>query len=70
MRCTEGGTRGPAPSELPDTVLDHPPAVGPERFPLENGVLHVNRELIHHGAEISLLRDLYLRRDGAVPHRT
>ena len=24
-------------------------------------VLHINRELIHHGAEICLLRDLYLR---------
>ena len=27
-------------------------------------VLHVNRETIHHGAEIALLRDLYLRRAG------
>jgi hypothetical protein len=26
-------------------------------------VLHINREVIHYGAEISLLRDLYLRRD-------
>jgi hypothetical protein len=26
-------------------------------------VLHINREAIHHGAEIALLRDLYLRRD-------
>jgi hypothetical protein len=26
-------------------------------------VLHINRELIHHGAEICLLRDLYLRRE-------
>jgi hypothetical protein len=25
-------------------------------------VLHINREVIHHGAEIALLRDLYLRR--------
>jgi hypothetical protein len=25
-------------------------------------VLHINREVIHHGAEISLLRDLYLHR--------
>jgi hypothetical protein len=24
-------------------------------------VLHIHREVIHHGAEISLLRDLYLR---------
>ena len=26
-------------------------------------LLHINREAIHHGAEIALLRDLYLRRD-------
>ncbi|MFD1825808.1 DinB family protein [Mumia zhuanghuii] len=43
--------------------------VGPERFPMEGIVLHVNRELIHHGAEISLLRDLYHWQDGAVPRR-
>ncbi|MGW0858323.1 DinB family protein [Streptomyces sp. NPDC002690] len=55
--------------ELSDADLDSPPAVGPERFPLVNRVLHVNRELIHHGAEISLLRDLYRWQDGAVPRR-
>ena len=26
-------------------------------------VLHINREALHHGAEISLLRDLYANRD-------
>jgi hypothetical protein len=26
-------------------------------------VLHINREVIHHGAEIALLRDLYRRRE-------
>jgi hypothetical protein len=26
-------------------------------------VLHIHREVIHHGAEISLLRDIYSRRD-------
>ena len=26
-------------------------------------VLHISRELIHHGAEICLLRDLYLHTD-------
>ncbi|WP_439674122.1 DinB family protein [Embleya sp. MST-111070] len=55
--------------ELSDADLDNPPTVGPERFPMENRVLHVNRELIHHGAEISLLRDLYHWQDEAVPHR-
>ncbi|MFJ6017027.1 DinB family protein [Streptomyces sp. NPDC092952] len=58
------GVRG-----LSDADLENPPAVGPERFPMENRILHVNRELIHHGAEISLLRDLYRRQDGAAPHR-
>ncbi|MDT5181640.1 MAG: hypothetical protein QOJ95_5838, partial [Mycobacterium sp.] len=26
-------------------------------------LLHIHREVIHHGAEICLLRDLYLRQD-------
>jgi DinB superfamily len=30
--------------------------------PMADLVLHINRELIHHGAEICLLRDLYLHR--------
>jgi hypothetical protein len=30
--------------------------------PMADLVLHLNRELIHHGAEICLLRDLYARR--------
>ncbi|WP_033281431.1 DinB family protein [Streptomyces sp. NRRL F-525] len=55
--------------KLSDADLENPPAVGPERFPMEGIVLHVNRELIAHGAEISLLRDLYLWQDGAAPHR-
>jgi hypothetical protein len=25
-------------------------------------ILHINREVIHHGAEIALLRDLYTAR--------
>ncbi|MFF4910019.1 DinB family protein [Streptomyces sp. NPDC001260] len=54
---------------LSDADLEKPPAVGPERFPMENRVLHVNRELIHHGAEISLLRDIFRWQDGTVPRR-
>jgi hypothetical protein len=39
------------------------PAEGPfAEAPLADLVLHINREMIHHGAEICLLRDLYLRR--------
>lgn len=38
------------------------PAEGPfAAEPMATLVLHINREAIHHGAEISLLRDLYLR---------
>jgi hypothetical protein len=41
------------------------PAAGPfPEAPLLGLVLHINREVIHHGAEIMLLRDLYLREDG------
>jgi len=35
---------------------------GPSEFqdePLSTVILHINRETIHHGAEIALLRDLY-----------
>jgi hypothetical protein len=35
--------------------------------PLADLVLHINRELIHHGAEICLLRDLYARRSDEEP---
>jgi hypothetical protein len=44
--------------------LDHPVgrAEGPfAESPMATLVLHIHREVIHHGAEISLLRDLYLR---------
>lgn len=33
-------------------------------YPLAALVLHINREVIHHGAEIALLRDLYIHRGG------
>lgn len=31
-------------------------------YPFAALVLHINREVIHHGAEVALLRDLYLHR--------
>ncbi|NLT31322.1 MAG: DinB family protein [Propionibacterium sp.] len=38
-------------------------AEGPwAEYPMATLVLHINRELIHHGAEITLLRDLYAHR--------
>jgi hypothetical protein len=38
------------------------PAEGPfAEYSMAALVLHINREAIHHGAEIALLRDLYLR---------
>lgn len=42
------------------------PAEGPfADIPLAGLVLHINRETIHHGAEICLLRDLYPLHRGA-----
>jgi hypothetical protein len=39
------------------------PAEGPfAEYPMAALVLHINRETIHHGAEIALLRDLYAHR--------
>ena len=39
------------------------PAEGPfADYPMAALVLHINREAIHHGAEIALLRDLYRHR--------
>jgi hypothetical protein len=36
------------------------PAEGPwARSPMAELILHINKEVIHHGAEIALLRDLY-----------
>jgi len=38
------------------------PAEGPfAEVPMAGLVLHIHREVLHHGAEIALLRDLYLR---------
>jgi hypothetical protein len=48
---------------LDDAALAQPcgPAEGPYADePMTTLVLHINREVIHHGAEIALLRDLYL----------
>jgi hypothetical protein len=39
------------------------PAEGPySEFPMAALVLHIHREVIHHGAEVALLRDLYRSR--------
>lgn len=51
----EGVARACGPAEGP--FADHPMAAL---------ILHINREAIHHGAEIALLRDLYRRRE---PHQ-
>ncbi|GFG63260.1 hypothetical protein MKUB_07500 [Mycobacterium kubicae] len=52
-----GGVRS-----LSGADLDRPcgPAEGPyAQYSLSELVLHINREAIHHGAEIACLRDLY-----------
>ena len=54
------GVRG-----LDDEALARPvgAAEGPwADVPMSGLVLHINREVIHHGAELALLRDLYLGR--------
>lgn len=51
------GVRG-----IADDELDRPcgPAEGPyAEYPLSTLLLHINREVIHHGAEIACIRDLY-----------
>jgi hypothetical protein len=46
-------------------------AVGPHegpfaQYPFAALILHINREAIHHGAEICLLRDLYAQHTGGI----
>ena len=41
------------------------PVCEPEACPVASLVLHVNREALHHLAEVSLLRDLYRATGGA-----
>lgn len=51
------GVQGLAPSALPRPIG---PAEGPfAEYPMAGLILHINREALHHGAEIALLRDLY-----------
>lgn len=38
-----------------------------EDDPMARLILHINRELIHHLAEVALLRDLYVRESGSTP---
>lgn len=39
------------------------PAEGPfAEYPFAALILHINREVIHHAAEVACLRDLYLHR--------
>ena len=54
------GVRGLGPAEL---ARPCGPAEGPyAEYPMAALVLHINREVIHHGAEVALLRDLYRAR--------
>lgn len=56
------GVRGLGQDRLPEPCG---PSEGPwGDHPMATLVLHINRELIHHGAEIALLRDLYVHRAG------
>jgi hypothetical protein len=54
------GVRALSPDELAQPCG---PAEGPyAELSMAALVLHIHREVIHHGAEIALLRDLYLHR--------
>ena len=49
-------------SSLDDAAIAKPvgPVEGPYKdSPMAGLILHINREVIHHGAEVALLRDLY-----------
>jgi hypothetical protein len=39
-------------------------ARGPAQASMAELVLHISREMLYHGAEIALLRDLYFWHDG------
>lgn len=55
-------------ASLDDSALterrEGPPGTLDGGFPFAEVILHVNREVIHHGAEVALLRDLYRARGG------
>ena len=56
-------TKGVAGLSLEDLGRPVGPAEGPfAEHPYAELVLHINREVIHHSAEIALLRDLYRSR--------
>ena len=62
---TRSGSK--ASSRLDDDALARPcgPAEGPyAEYPMATLVLHIHREMIHHCAEVLLLRDLYRSRPG------
>jgi hypothetical protein len=48
-----------APEERLDVPSEGPPGTADGRFPFADVILHISAEVIHHGAEIALLRDLY-----------
>lgn len=58
-RAWRDGVRSLGPDEL---TAPCGPAESPfADYPMAGLILHINREAIHHGAEICLLRDLYER---------
>jgi hypothetical protein len=53
-------------SLTPDDLAKPCGETGYESSPMAALILHINREVIHHGAEIALLRDLYSWGNGDV----
>jgi hypothetical protein len=52
------------PEAFLEARSEGPPRTADARFPFADVILHVNAELIQHGAEVALLRDLYRARQG------
>lgn len=60
-----GGVRALTAAQLAEPCG---PAEGPyAAYPMAGLVLHINREVLHHGAEVMLLRDLYRNRSTLRP---
>lgn len=63
-RCYDAWMTGVRALDADGLAAPCGPAEGPwSDAPIADLVLHIHREVIHHGAEVLLLRDLYRRRD-------
>lgn len=54
----KAGVEALSPEDL-ERKSEGPPGTLDARFPLASVILHVNREVMHHGAEVACLRDVW-----------